>query len=115
MRGSRSHNAPDDINNTEDIDRGVMASKKAPKETPAQPKMVTIWKCPTCKTLNEFGDSHDCANPKCQVNVGLIDDLSQHIMELEEDIFRRSTLPSDVPEPEEEKPLMDDEWICDKC
>ena len=77
--------------------------------------MVTIWKCPECKTLNEFGDSHDCANPKCQVNVGLIDDLSQHIMELEEDIFRRSTLPSDVPEPEEEKPLMDDEWICDKC
>jgi len=49
------------------------------------------------------------------VNVGLIDDLSQHIMELEEDIFRGSQKPGDVPEPEEEKPLADDEWICDKC
>ena len=44
----------------------------------------------------------------------MIDDLAQCIMEMQEEVFKKQ-IKADVPEPEEEKPLADDEWICDNC
>jgi len=36
-------------------------------------------------------------------------------MEMREDDFIRQQKSSDVAEPEAEKALADDEWICDNC
>lgn len=76
--------------------------------------MLTIWKCPQCKTLNELSGSHDCTNPKCNVNVGMIDDLAACIMEMKENDFKKK-VKGDEQEPEEEKPIASDVWICDNC
>lgn len=44
----------------------------------------------------------------------MIDDLASCIMEMQEEVFKKQ-IKADAPEPEEEKPLADDEWICDNC
>jgi len=64
---------------------------KLEQEKPPTKKRISVWRCPDCKTLNELGESQECSNTRenCKFNLGFIDDLTQCIIEMEEDDFKK--------------------------
>ena len=59
-------------------------------ETPKGPKknIISIWKCRECQFLNKLGDASECGNKKkCNYNLQYEDDLTQCIMDMDEEEF----------------------------
>lgn len=47
---------------------GVPVSLQNEMSTPQGPVILSVWKCPTCATPNEFGASEQCSSCKFNLN-----------------------------------------------
>ena len=81
-----------------------------------EPQEVSVWQCPECKYVNKFGDSYECGNTRrCKFNLGYYEDLASCMISLTQEEFEKKEKKQKEEMQQEDKPIQDNEWICDKC
>jgi hypothetical protein len=77
--------------------------------------MISVWKCPKCKSANKFGESEECTS--CKFNLGYFDgDITALISEMDEADLNRQVNSHINPQVlKEEERVGEEEWFCEFC